>query len=106
MLFYTFSFNLGDQRFVFLHPDHPFHGYYVQKLTLYTEMYREQESKKYVQVEEPKASESPINTEMTVTDPELMKTERRKRATLFLDQMKRDKTSSMNALFSIFMKVM
>lgn len=85
----------GEERFAFLHPEHPFHGYYLKKLDVYTDIFREQENKqKALKVEEDKAVESTSNTEPVIADPELMKTQRRMKAALFLDQMKRDRGSS------------
>lgn len=37
--------------------------------------------------------------ERSAIDPELVKTERRKKATLFLDQMKRDRVTGTNKLY-------
>lgn len=85
----------GDIRFVFLSPEHAFHDYYTQKLSLYTDMHRELEAKQsetssqLVENKRETRGESPA--ERSVVDPELMKTERRKKAALFLDQMRRDR---------------
>jgi hypothetical protein len=94
--FISFSFvKKGDLRFVFLSPEHAFHDYYTQKLSLYTDMHRELEAKQsetssqLVENKRETRGESPA--ERLVVDPELMKTERRKKAALFLDQMRRDR---------------
>nr|CAG4649412.1 EOG090X07RL [Scapholeberis mucronata]SVE93672.1 EOG090X07RL [Scapholeberis mucronata] len=84
----------GDERFVFLHPEHPFHGYYLKKLSVYGDIFREQEKQKALKGGEVKAVESTSNTKPVITDPESMKTQRRMKAALFLDQMKRDRGSS------------
>ena len=85
----------GDLRFVFLSPEHAFHDYYTQKLSLYTDMHRELKAKQsetssqLVENKRETRGESPA--ERSVVDPELMKTERRKKAALFLDQMRKDR---------------
>lgn len=89
----------GDPRFVFLNPEHAFHGYYTQKLSLYCNMQLNLETTKQPEERKPEVrEESPA--ERSVIDPEVMKTERRKKAALFLDQMKRDRLSGTNILYS------
>nr|SVE86806.1 EOG090X07RL [Daphnia similis] len=93
----------GDQRFVFLDPEHAFHGYYIQKLSLYSSMYLNTEGTKQTEIPNQPAElkvdvkeQSPA--ERSAIDPELMKTERRKKAALFLDQMKRDRATGKSAI--------
>nr|SVE75809.1 EOG090X07RL [Daphnia hispanica] len=87
-----------DPRFVFLNPEHAFHGYYTQKLSLYCSMQLNLETTKQLEtsnqlVETKIEIREKSPAERSVIDPELMKTERRKKAALFLDQMKRDRLS-------------
>nr|SVE74237.1 EOG090X07RL [Daphnia barbata] len=86
----------GDLRFVFLNPEHAFHGYYSQKLLLYSEMHREVEITNQAEapnrvIGDKNETREQSPAERPVADAELMKTERRKKAALFLDQMKRDR---------------
>lgn len=93
----------GDPRFVFLNPEHAFHGYYIQKLSLYSSMHLNVEVTKQpeipnqrVEIKLEVGEKSPA--ERSAIDPELVKTERRKKATLFLDQMKRDRVTGKSAI--------
>ncbi|KAK4019383.1 hypothetical protein OUZ56_001406 [Daphnia magna] len=92
----------GDPRFVFLNPEHAFHDYYIQKLSLYSSMHLNVEVTKQpeipnqrVEIKLEVGEKSPA--ERSAIDPELVKTERRKKATLFLDQMKRDRVTGKSA---------
>ena len=105
----------GDPRFVFLDPEHAFHGYYTQKLLFYSDLHRELQAKQSAENKRETREESPA--ERAVIDPELMKTERRKKAALFLDQMRRDRVAGIvvilyvnydgnySVMFSLFSKV-
>nr|SVE89315.1 EOG090X07RL [Daphnia sinensis] len=93
----------GDPRFVFLNPEHAFHGYYIQKLTLYSSMHLNMEGTKQTEIpNQPTELKVDIKekspAERSAIDPELMKTERRKKAALFLDQMKRDRATGKSAI--------
>nr|SVE88691.1 EOG090X07RL [Daphnia sinensis] len=92
----------GDPRFVFLNPEHAFHGYYIQKLTLYSSMHLNMEGTKQTEIpNQPTELKVDVKekspAERSAIDPELMKTERRKKAALFLDQMKRDRATGKSA---------
>nr|SVE73610.1 EOG090X07RL [Daphnia atkinsoni] len=94
----------GDPRFVFLNPEHSLHGYYTQKLSLYCSMQPNLETSKQPEAPNQPVERKPVVTEenpaeRSVIDPEVMKTERRKKAALFLDQMIRDKLSGINILY-------
>nr|SVE91817.1 EOG090X07RL [Daphnia sinensis] len=93
----------GDPRFVFLNPEHAFHGYYIQKLTLYSSMHLNTEGTKPIEIpNQPTEIKLDVKdkspAERSAIDPELMKTERRKKAALFLDQMKRDRATGKSAI--------
>ena len=81
----------GETRFLFLKPEHPFHSYYTKKLTLYSDMLRDLETKQPESLENKSEEETPA--ERFAVDPEVTKSERRKKAALFLDQMKRDRAT-------------
>nr|SVE77658.1 EOG090X07RL [Daphnia lumholtzi]SVE78286.1 EOG090X07RL [Daphnia lumholtzi] len=93
----------GDPRFVFLNPEHAFHGYYIQKLSLYSSMHLNTEGTKQSEIpNQPTELKVDVKekspAERSIIDPEFMKTERRKKAALFLDQMKRDRATGKNAI--------
>jgi len=92
----------GDLRFGFLSTEHVFHSYYKQKLLLYTGMHQELQAKQSEpsnhSVESKRETREESPAERLVVDPELMKTERRKKAALFLDQMRRDKVAGIVVL--------
>ncbi|EFX75393.1 hypothetical protein DAPPUDRAFT_226343, partial [Daphnia pulex] len=94
--------NKGDPRFSFLSTEHAFHSYYKEKLLLYTDMQQELQAKQSESsnhsVESKKETREESPAERLVVDPELMKTERRKKAALFLDQMRRDKVAGKEAI--------
>jgi len=83
--------SLDDPRFAFLKEDHNFHPYYIHKFTIYSEMHRNQQSAII-----PAALQVPINTIKSSTttnngDPDVVRSDRRKRAALFLDNIRRQK---------------
>nr|CAG4634844.1 EOG090X07RL [Alona affinis] len=87
----------GDARFAFLNEAHTFHPYYVHKLTIYAEMLRNQQSALLLAAQQklqPMPARSQAATAAAVaisSDPDAVKSDRRKRAALFLDKMKRDR---------------
>nr|CAG4637846.1 EOG090X07RL [Chydorus sphaericus] len=87
----------GDPRFAFLKEDHNFHPYYIHKFTIYSEMHRNQQSAII-----PAALQVPINTIKSSTttykgDPDVVRSDRRKRAALFLDNIRRQKIPVSNS---------
>jgi hypothetical protein len=94
---FLFVVKKGDPRFSFLSTEHAFHSYYKEKLLLYTDMQQELQAKQSESsnhsVESKRETREESPAERLVVDPELMKTERRKKAALFLDQMRRDKVA-------------
>nr|CAG4640939.1 EOG090X07RL [Eulimnadia texana] len=74
----------GDPRFTFLQPDHAYHAYYLQKLTVYSEMLGNKADQKH------KATEPKEEISAVPEDPEeKLKSERRMKAAAFLDQIKK-----------------
>lgn len=95
---YFFFFRTGDARFTFLNSGHAFHSYYIQKLTVYTELHHDIENKQAAlqQSNEKTTNETVVENpsiDHVPVDQEVLKNERRKKATLFLDQIKKDKAA-------------
>ena len=82
---------LGDARFAFLNESHTFHPYYVHKLTIYVEMLRSQQNAILLAAQKQPQIRTQKVMEGTISDPDAVKSDRRKRAALFLDKMKRDR---------------
>nr|CAG4646331.1 EOG090X07RL [Macrothrix elegans] len=94
--------NKGDPRFGFLSTTHVCHSYYSQKRSLYSEMH--QKAKKLKQ---------PLTTlvpEMLAkhqsNEQEAMKRERRKKAALFLDKMRKDSLNQTSSTLSAVKKIL
>nr|CAG4636251.1 EOG090X07RL [Eubosmina coregoni]SVE69853.1 EOG090X07RL [Eubosmina coregoni] len=88
----------GDTRFAFLYPVHTLHSYYLHKLSIYTEIHKNQPtvttSLQSAPVIEKVAIKVEPVVERIVNDQELMRIERRKKAALFLDQMKKERVAA------------
>ena len=92
---------LGDTRFAFLYPVHALHSYYLHKLTIYSEMHKIKPSVAVVTqpsllsplMQKVEVKVDPLVERNATSDLELMRIERRKKAALFLDQMKKERTA-------------
>ena len=85
---------LGDARFSFLDEDHALHSYYLEKLSLYRQLHAEKEAQVDVDVE-PAQEMTDVEDDVrdsrskrSEADEEIVKIERRKKAALFLHQIK------------------
>lgn len=84
----------GDARFSFLDEDHALHSYYLEKLSLYRQLHAEKEAQVDVDVE-PAQEMTDVEDDVrdsrskrSEADEEIVKIERRKKAALFLHQIK------------------
>ena len=93
----SFFIDAGDTRFAFLYPVHTLHSYYLHKLSIYTDIHKNQPtvttSLQSAPVIEKVAIKVEPVVERIVNDQELMRIERRKKAALFLDQMKKERVA-------------
>lgn len=74
---YMLLLYLGDPRFVFLNPQHPFHPYYVEKYTLYKSLLEAQRIAIKAAQESAKSLPTTTSQVLTVQDVRSKKMDRR-----------------------------
>lgn len=93
--------HLGDTRFAFLYPVHALHSYYLHKISIYSEIYKNKPPVDVVKqpallaplIDKVEVKVEPVVERNATVDQDIMRIERRRKATLFLDQMKKDRAS-------------